>query len=245
VREDSVDVVGGGRLFIRRLGERGRPSILYWHGGGGANEEITLPQRLAARGPLATNDHRPSSLAKVAAALIDALQVRPVIWVGSSWGGTVGVHTATGFPARVKALVLLDAVYLEAQDRTDYDASLNLERRITQLRARSERGERWDASPEFIATVMHASDQDPCLPHLAALGVSRVPVLLVRATEPPESEPARLRGVERLRAAIPEADVVAVPSADHFLARGMPRVVEQIVVDWLDRRALPDPVSPN
>ena len=47
-----------------------------------------------------------------------------VDWLGSSWGGTVGVHAAAAHPDRIEALVLLDGGYLGPSD--DLGASLEM-----------------------------------------------------------------------------------------------------------------------
>jgi pimeloyl-ACP methyl ester carboxylesterase len=67
------------------------------------------------------------ALVDLARDLLDALGLDRVVWVGSSWGGTVGVHVAAAHPERVEALVLLDGGYLGPAD--DLGASLRMIRR--------------------------------------------------------------------------------------------------------------------
>ena len=245
--------VAGTRLLVRRWGDAGAPPVLFWHGGGGASSEVRqFAPALAAAGyavyapdapgygrspPVDASRYRPSALAELAVALMDALGLAHVVWVGSSWGATLGVHTAGRFPKRFTGLVLLDAGYIDARDDPNYDPSLALEKRIAGLRARLEKGEVWDATPELIATAMHAGDAEPCSPVLPSLNGTGIAILLVRATEPPESEPLRIRGVERFHAALPAAEVVPVRGVGHFLLRDAEPSVETIVVDWLARRA--------
>lgn len=80
---------GGTRLFVRRWGEAGAPSVLYWHGGGGASDELPrIAPALEAAGYAVYGPDAPgygsspaiepcgylaSNVAAVAAALIDAL----------------------------------------------------------------------------------------------------------------------------------------------------------------------------
>jgi pimeloyl-ACP methyl ester carboxylesterase len=95
---------------------------LVWHGGGGASSEVRqFAPALAAAGysvyapdapgygrspPVEASRYRPSALAELAVALMDALGLAPVVWVGSSWGAKLGVHTAGRFPKRFTGLVL-------------------------------------------------------------------------------------------------------------------------------------------
>jgi pimeloyl-ACP methyl ester carboxylesterase len=67
------------------------------------------------------------ALVDLARDLLDALDLDRVIWVGSSWGGNVGVHVAAAHPGRVEALVLLDGGYLGPAD--NLGASLRMIRR--------------------------------------------------------------------------------------------------------------------
>ena len=62
------------------------------------------------------------ALAELGRELLDALGLGRVVWAGSSWGGTVGVHVAAAHPERVEALVLLDGGYVDPS--SDFGSSL-------------------------------------------------------------------------------------------------------------------------
>jgi pimeloyl-ACP methyl ester carboxylesterase len=206
VQADYVEV-GGARILVHRWGNGGDHPVLFWHGGGGGSEEIPkLAPFLVGAGrsvyapdapgyggspALDPSGYRPSALAELAAKLIDSLGIAPAVWIGSPWGASIGMHTAVRFPTRIGALALLDGGYWDVHDDPDYDPSLDLEARTAELHGRAEQGESWDASPEVIAVVMQAADQEPCSALLPALNSSEIPVLLVRATEPPEYESIR------------------------------------------------------
>jgi pimeloyl-ACP methyl ester carboxylesterase len=147
------------------------------------------------------------------------------------------MYTAARFPTRIRALALLDGGYWDVHDDPDYDPSLDLDARTAELHARAEQGESWDARPEVIAVAMQAADQEPCSALLPVLNSSGIPVLLLRATEPPEYESIRAHAVERFRAALPGAEVIALPGAGHHLLGEATPEVERILLDWLRRRA--------
>lgn len=184
---------GGTQVLVRRWEEAGGRPVVYWHGGGGASSEIPrIGPELAAAGysvygpdapgyggspALEKSRYRSSALGDLAAALIDALGIRPAVWVGSSWGAVVGIYTAVRAPGYVRALALLDGGYFDPRDDPDYDPSLDLATRIAELRARAEQGESWDASPELIAAVMEGVDREPPTEVLPKLQASGIPIL--------------------------------------------------------------------
>jgi pimeloyl-ACP methyl ester carboxylesterase len=252
VQADYVEVEGAS-IFVHRWDEGDGPPVLFWHGGGGPSEEIhkLAPFLVEGGHPLYAPDapgyggspaldpsgYRPSALAELAAGLIGSLGIAPAVWIGSSWGASIGMHTAARFATRIRALALLDGGYMDASDDPDYDPMLDLDARTAELRARAEQGEAWDASPEVIALAMQAADQEPCSALLPAVNSSGIPVLLVRATEPPEFESIRTRGLERFRAGLPGAEVIALPETGHHLLGDAAPQVERILLDWLRRCA--------
>jgi pimeloyl-ACP methyl ester carboxylesterase len=104
----------------------GRPHLLL-HGGAGPRSVVGFAQRLAAGGArLIVPTHpgfeltpRPEALADVAAlaavycALLEALPVDDVVVIGNSIGGWIAAEMALTAPARIGALVVVDAVGIE------------------------------------------------------------------------------------------------------------------------------------
>jgi pimeloyl-ACP methyl ester carboxylesterase len=133
------------RLAIREWGDpRGRP-LLFWHALG----DHTSLQPIEAA-PILVRDHgfrvlapdapgfgasprlpdkryQLPALVELARDLLDALELDRVVWAGSSWGATLGVHVAAAHPDRIEALVLLDGGYLGSA--SDLGASLRMLRR--------------------------------------------------------------------------------------------------------------------
>jgi len=246
-----VDVqVRGTQVRIRRWGgEEGKP-LFYWHGGGGGSGETpVLAPPLAAAGytvyaldapgygdspPLDPEGYAPPKLAGLAADLLDELGLVPAVWIGYSWGASIGLHTAARFPASIRALGLLDGGYLVAQDDPDYDPNTDYEDELEELRRRAEDGESWDAPPEVIGAAMVASRLAPCPPLYPLVRESGIPVLLVHATEPAELRRIRERALDRVRMGLPEARIVPIPNATHGVLQDNPSKVTRILLDWLE-----------
>jgi pimeloyl-ACP methyl ester carboxylesterase len=131
---------------VQCWGEGSGPGILYWHGGGGGSRETpVLAPPLVEAGytvyavdapgygaspPLSRDRYGPARLAGLAAELLDRLGLAPVIWIGYSWGASIGVHTAARLPESVRALGLLDGGYLVAQGRSGLQPGVGLRGRV-------------------------------------------------------------------------------------------------------------------
>jgi pimeloyl-ACP methyl ester carboxylesterase len=136
---------GDARLHVREWGEPdGRP-LLFWHALGDHTglQMIECAPLLAGRygfrvlapdapgfggSPRLPDDrYQMPALVELAAELLDALALERTVWLGSSWGASIGVHFAGARPKRVDALLLLDGGYLGPAD--DFGASLAMIRR--------------------------------------------------------------------------------------------------------------------
>ena len=199
--------VRGTKVHVRRWGDEDGEPLFYWHGGGGGSEETALLApplvesgytlfALDAPGygesePLDPAGYGMANLAELSVELLDRLGLVPAIWVGYSWGASVGVHTAVRFPDRIRGLALLDGGYLVAEDDPDYDPEADYEDELEELRRCAEQGESWDAPHEVIGAAMVASRNAPCAPLYPRLAATGIPVLLAHATEPRELEAVR------------------------------------------------------
>ena len=242
--------VDGTRLYVHRWPGTNGKTVLYWHGaGGGSTEYPEIAPALAERAysvyapdasgygkspPLAPEEYRASNVAAIAIALVDALGISPTIWVGFSWGASIGIHVAAMSPEHVEALVLLDGGYFKPEDDPDYDPSLNLEARTAALEAELDPADSWDAPVEIMAAAVKGSNEEPAPLLLGPLEATGIPVLLIAATEPPEHAAVRQRALARFRTALPSAKVVRV-SAGHGILSAAGDDVRRIVLDWLAR----------
>jgi pimeloyl-ACP methyl ester carboxylesterase len=249
VQADFVDA-GGTKVFVRRWGEADAPAVFYWHGGGGGSTEWPeIAPVLAAAGysvyapeapgygrspRLEPGQYLASNMADLAVSLVGELAIAPVLWVGFSWGATLGVHVAARAPERLRALALLDGGYHIPEMHPEYDPSLDIPKRIAEMQADLDRGEEWDAPPEVIAAVMQGSDDEPAYTRWPGVRAAALPVLLITSSKPPEWDEVRARVVDRFRAALPDAEVFSVDSG-HGVLQEAGDDVRRIVLDWLAR----------
>jgi pimeloyl-ACP methyl ester carboxylesterase len=167
MRTRLVDT-GDTRLALREWGdESGRP-LLFWHALG----DHTSLQPIEAA-PILVRDHgfrvlapdapgfggsprlpdkhyQLPALVELACELLDALELDRVVWAGSSWGATLGVHVAAAHPDRIEALVLLDGGYLGPAD--NLGASLRMIRRHWRSQPELWSYESWEAVDEEART---------------------------------------------------------------------------------------------
>jgi pimeloyl-ACP methyl ester carboxylesterase len=248
VQADFVEA-GGTPFFVRRWGEKGRPALFYWHGGGGGSSEWPhfAPALEAAgyavyapdapgygRSPeVEPERYRTSSMADLAVALIDELAIAPVVWAGYSWGGNVGIHAVARAANRFRGIALLDGGYLLPEDDPADDPSLDFDRRLEFWRKELEQQDDVDEAPiEIVAAAMAGSNVEPGVPLLPQVHATGKPVLLVAATEPAEYEDLRVRAHARFRAAVPNAEIVTVP-ASHGIFTEAGEDVRRALLDWL------------
>jgi pimeloyl-ACP methyl ester carboxylesterase len=246
-----VDVeVRDTRISVERWGDEGGKPLFYWHGGGGGSEETALlaPPLVAAgytlyaldapgygsSEPLAPDGYAQPSLAGLATDLLSDLGLSPAIWIGYSWGASVGLHTAARFPDSIRGLALLDGGYLVAEDDPDYNADTDYDDELEELRRRAAAGESWDAPHEVIGAAMVASRSAPCPPLYPLVQASGIPVLLAHATEPRELQALRRVAIERFRAALPDARLAPIPSATHGVLQDNGPEVIRVLLAWLD-----------
>jgi len=115
---------GRHRVACHVLGQAGRPAVLCVHGlSRNAHDFDALAQRLAPRFRVVSVDmpgrgdsewlqdpthYRETTYLGDLRRVMDALELEPVRWVGTSMGGLLGMKMAAADPARVAALVLND-----------------------------------------------------------------------------------------------------------------------------------------
>lgn len=148
-------------VAIREWGEPGGRPMLFWHALGDHNN-----LQLLEVGPVLAREHNlhihavdapgfgaspPAddaayevpALIELARRVLDELGLDRVVWMGASWGGSLGVHFAATYPERVAALVLLDGGYRDPAS----DAGPTLDEQRAHWRAHPELFgyESWDA----------------------------------------------------------------------------------------------------
>jgi len=267
-------LAGGTPLALREWGPGGGPPVLFWHALGpvttGEYAALLAPalpgvRLIAPDGPghgesppLPRERYAIRPTVELAVALLDALGLEQVAFIGHSWGAMIGAHLAAAAPERVSALVLLDAGYGDPAEQPGAQP-LTYEERLAQARSAQQawRWPDWDAldadaeglavaragareedgavvarvSPEARAAIqdaLYASSISATWPALREL-----PVLLLVATEPPELEAYRHEAVARFAAAVPSARVEHVADAGHDLIADAGPRVGALIAAWL------------
>jgi pimeloyl-ACP methyl ester carboxylesterase len=208
------------------------------------------------------------ALVELGRELIDALGFERPVWSGSSWGATLGVHFGAGHHERLAALVLLDGGYLHSSEGKSLaelkehwrgqggfrygtweelfeEAGDYFERWSPEMEACMRASFREDngavvslMGPDVYAAAIHGVEQTPPWDALQQLGRSRLPVLLLAATEvPADLEERRAAGLERFAELVPQADIRVVERSPHFLLEHRPGEIARRMGGWL--QALP------
>jgi pimeloyl-ACP methyl ester carboxylesterase len=281
--ETRLVEAAGTQLAVREWGDAdGRP-ILFWHALG----DHTSLQPIEAA-PILVRDHRlrvlaPDApgfggsprlpdkryqlpaLADLSRDLLDALGLDRVVWVGSSWGGNVGVAVAAAHPERVEALVLLDGGYLGPAD--DLGASLRMLRRHWRSQPELWSYDSWEAldahryfrrwSPELAASCRSAYREEdgrivsimgPDVYAAAIWGVLCAPPAealarlgasdvptLLLAATLPPEEEERRRPAREQFAELVPQGDVRLMETMHFVLEDAPEEAAQAIGEWLTR----------
>jgi len=225
------------QLVVDVAGSRPCPTVLFLHAGGEtrrvwspvASILVTAGWRTVApdlRGHGSSGRavrYRLDDFIDDAARLAEALCDRPLVVVGGSIGGAVGLLLEGEGRARIDGLVLLDVPTAPAPDVAQRERS--------KIRAAQAQGVPAVASldPAFLAgpfvdDVLDAADRW----RQAARRV-RVPTLLVRGRRSAAVGPDEL---SKLAEDMPHAEVISV-DAGHLVARDQPEAVAQLLIKFL------------
>ena len=178
-------------------------------------------------------------------AVLDAVDVRAVHYVGYSFGGRSGLHLAVAYPNRVASALIGGAgagSQRGALDGLFFDGSADV------LAERGMAGfvDEWAARRRFpvdsgtraaflrndsaaLAAYFRASDADPGLSDDAVRGLG-VPMLFSVGSR----DVQRIDDTRRTAALVPGAEYAELPGYDHATAVAAPESVE-LTRDWLDR----------
>jgi esterase len=173
-----------------------------------------------------------------AAALLDALNAKPAIVIGRSYGGTVGMQLALRHAGHVRALAVLES---DAPRELAPNTAKWLDAVAERMEAADTPGETlidevfepgaWEAIPDELRQVL--TDNGPALlaelrgrwwldADADTLAGLHLPVLLVTATD---SRPELREPMEALAAALPNATLVRV-SGGHLIDPAAPEVLD-------------------
>jgi pimeloyl-ACP methyl ester carboxylesterase len=153
------------------------------------------------------DDYLPSRLA---AYVLDVVPVDRFVFMGFSWGGSIGVQLAADHPERLDGLILLDAGY------RDLDlGGVPLDVLVEHFRKEHEESAAW--SPRAAGWALRGVATEK---QTATHGRLRLPILLVLARD--------------AEGTVPNAEVHRL-DAGHDVIRDQPSETARLVVDWLAR----------
>lgn len=113
-------------IHYMEWGERGKPPLIMWHGLARTSRDFdeiaralstdrhiivpdTIGRALSQWSPVPEQEYCNDFYARLAAALLDALDLRQVDWVGTSMGGAIAIRAGAGpLKGRIRRLVLND-----------------------------------------------------------------------------------------------------------------------------------------
>jgi pimeloyl-ACP methyl ester carboxylesterase len=202
------------------------------------------------------DDYRPTRLAQSVLELADAHGIDRFVFMGASWGASIGVHLAAGAPQRVEGLVMLDGGHVDITlDKTlddlvaefeadqagfafdDWDAffawvrdNVRSWRPSLEPRYRVAMTERGDGKivPRAVARAAACAIHGVVVePPSAAHAKLSMPVLLVLADDRREAE-----SEARFSEAVPHARLEVLHSG-HDVVEDAPVETVALVADWL------------
>ena len=240
-------VLCGGSVFARSWGSPSGQTILCWHGAGGSAADYAaiapdLADRLGAQvvaidGPghgqspaRPADAFRPTALATLATEVLDELDVEQTVFVGFSWGATIGCWLAALHPKRTVALVLIEGGHVDFADLPDFRTDQTLDEFISEAEAVADReGAAFGShTPAVAGAMIHGLCREPAgaaYPRVAAAGT---PTLFVGSRQDESSA-----FVERLARLVPQCETLQIASSGHELLREAPTAVAGAVGDWI------------
>jgi pimeloyl-ACP methyl ester carboxylesterase len=234
-------------IFARTWGAPDAPTVLCWHGAGGSSLDFApvateLAERLDVRvvaidapghSQSATRPAEafsPSALAKLATQILDELAVKKAVFLGFSWGASVGCWLCAPHPERTLALALVEGGHFDFSDLPDFRTDRSLRAFISEAEAvaNSEGAAFGSHAPAVAGAMVYGLCREPATDTYSRLAASGTPVLFVGA---PQAEPSL--PVQRLSRLVPQTQIIRLPSPRHELLQDAPRDVAREVGDWL------------
>jgi len=237
----------GGSIFARVWGAPNAHTVFCWHGAGGSSADFgtigpELADRLGARVvALDTPGHsrsssrpaeafRPSALATLATEILDELDAKKFVFLGFSWGATIGCWVAARCPERTLGLVLVEGGHMDFADLPGFRTDRTLDELTSDAEAAAIReGDAFGShTPDVAGAMIHGLCWESATATYQRIAAAGTPTLFVGARQDEHSGP-----VERLSRLVPQAEIVQLASPSHELLQDAPTEVARVVGDWL------------
>ncbi len=198
--------------------------------------------------------------------VITQLVKEPFYLLGHSWGADLALHFAKAFPESVKGVILFDGGYVfpeHIQGLTEAQALLDWDEYIQSAKYKSwdevvksyqeYTTKKWDESLDSIIcsnfnevngtyelkadrfsllSTIKAFYKEPCSTTFDSI---TCPVLLFHATLP-ETDPARISGIQHIRSGIKDVKIVGIDNTKHNVHWDKPEVVAREILLWKDKK---------
>jgi pimeloyl-ACP methyl ester carboxylesterase len=166
----------------------------------------------------------------LAAEILDELDAPQAVFLGFSWGATVGCWFAALNPERTLALVLVEGGHLDFADLPGFRTDRSLDEFVAEAEAVavSEGADFGSHTAAIAGAMVHGLCAEPATDSYTRLAASETPVLFLGART---DEP--LAGLERLSRLVPQSKAVQLDTSSHELLRDAPDEVVREAGDWL------------
>ncbi len=208
--------------------------------------------------PLDTREHSALVDAQDLLELMDALQIESAILVGSSYGGFTALAAALAAPARIKALISVEAPMMRYAYRSEKNAAIAedfLDSAARPARAAFEAGDDQlgvltltggivgkgvDEIPQEVidrrmvnakaARSLALSDDEFPLLDETALSALDMPIMLMSGAE---TAPVHRAIFDEVAAVMPQATIQVVENSGHSVSQQQPEVFNKVVLKFL------------
>jgi pimeloyl-ACP methyl ester carboxylesterase len=247
VQPGRATALRDGRIFAREWGDPGTQTILCWHGAGGSSADYArigpelaelLKMRVVAidapghvqSPPCSAAAYRPSALASLAAEVLDELAVERAVFLGFSWGATVGCWLGARAPERLLGIALIEGGHMDFADLHGFRTDRTLEDFTADAEAAelSEGAAFGNHTPAVAGAMIYGLCQEPVTATYPGLSASGIPTLFVGAQRDELPGP-----LDRLARLVPQCEIVQLGSPSHELLRDAPNGVARAIGDWL------------
>jgi pimeloyl-ACP methyl ester carboxylesterase len=167
----------------------------------------------------------------LATEILDELGVERTVFLGFSWGASVGCRLVAQHPERTLALALVEGGHVDFADLPDFRTDRSLDELISEAEAVASReGAAFGSySPAAAGAMVYGLCRETTTATYPRIAASEIPVLFIGAQQDELSSHA----ARRLSRLVPQTKVIAVQSQSHELLRDAPSDVARAVGDWL------------
>ena len=162
--------------------------------------------------------------------VLDELDAARAVFLGFSWGATVGCWFSALHPERTLALVLVEGGHVDFADLPGFRTDRSLDEFVAEAEvvAAREGAGFGSYTPAVAGAMVRGLCAEPTAATYARLAASGTPILFLVAGADEPSAP-----LERLSRLVSQTQIVRLDTSSHELLRDAPSEIAQEVGDWL------------